>query len=312
MMAFILLDETLVAGSSWRWNERARFWPRRPATVQAEGGWDVTSFCDPKTNVAGELPINNWANSNDIQTIGNINYAPFADNAAFFQKYYQDMLVINGMDAQTNSHTAGVVHSWSGRISEGYPSLTALFSAQYGPNLPISYINNGGYADTGGLTRYTRLDNLNGIGNVIFPNINLGDTSENYLPASDFSLVEQARMQRLTALNTQSNLTARQSLNRSNYQSAINNSSILTDFAREIRRAGNVQQSVTQGDFYSTLRRQAQLALLAMNAGVSISADLVQHGFDTHDNHDASHTLALTELTQSIDYLQLLHQNHIT
>ncbi|MYB52097.1 MAG: ribulose phosphate epimerase, partial [Acidobacteriia bacterium] len=29
--------------------------------IQADGGWDPTSFCDPKTNVAGEPLINNWA-----------------------------------------------------------------------------------------------------------------------------------------------------------------------------------------------------------------------------------------------------------
>ena len=31
-------------------------------TIQADGGWDVTSFCDPKINIAGEEVINNWAN----------------------------------------------------------------------------------------------------------------------------------------------------------------------------------------------------------------------------------------------------------
>ncbi|MBT6893562.1 MAG: ribulose phosphate epimerase, partial [Gammaproteobacteria bacterium] len=68
-------------------------------TLQVDGGWDVTSFCDPKMNVAGEQDINNWANTAEIQTAGNLSYAPFADNAAFFDKYYQDMLIINGVDA---------------------------------------------------------------------------------------------------------------------------------------------------------------------------------------------------------------------
>ena len=29
--------------------------------VQADGGWDPTSFCDPKTNTPGEKIINHWA-----------------------------------------------------------------------------------------------------------------------------------------------------------------------------------------------------------------------------------------------------------
>ena len=61
--------------------------------VQAEGGWDPTSFCDPKTNTTGERKINNWADNDEIREAGNIRYAPFANNQAFFDKYYQRILV---------------------------------------------------------------------------------------------------------------------------------------------------------------------------------------------------------------------------
>ena len=37
-------------------------------------------------------------------------------------------------DTQTNSHTVGVVHNWSGRNSEGYPAMSALLAARYGPD----------------------------------------------------------------------------------------------------------------------------------------------------------------------------------
>ena len=97
--------------------------------LQLMGALDVTSFADPKINVAGKPVINNWAVTAGVQKAGNISYAPFAQNAVFFNKYYRDILVINGVDAQTNSHTVGVLHNWSGRNSEGFPSLTALFAA---------------------------------------------------------------------------------------------------------------------------------------------------------------------------------------
>lgn len=35
--------------------------------IAAIGGWDVTSFCDPKANIAGERTINNWADSASIE-----------------------------------------------------------------------------------------------------------------------------------------------------------------------------------------------------------------------------------------------------
>ena len=77
--------------------------------LQAEGGWDVTSLCDPKTNTPGELEINQWARTADIETAGNIAYAPFANNAELFGKYHRYMLVINGVDAQTNSQPSSFI-----------------------------------------------------------------------------------------------------------------------------------------------------------------------------------------------------------
>ena len=79
------------------------------------------------------------------------------------------MLVINGVDAQTNSHTVGVVHNWSGRNSEGYPATTALLAADGAPGLPVAYVNFGGYSETAGLTRYTRLDNPDLLRSIAYP-----------------------------------------------------------------------------------------------------------------------------------------------
>ena len=111
--------------------------------VQADGGWDPTSFCDPKVNTPGERIINHWAESDEIRQVGNLVYAPFANNQVFFEKYHRMMLVINGVDAQTNAHTVGIVHNWSGRNSEGYPTLGALVAAHFAPALPVAYLSFG-------------------------------------------------------------------------------------------------------------------------------------------------------------------------
>ena len=57
--------------------------------VQADGGWDPTSFCDPKANTPGERVINHWAERDEVRRAGNIPYAPFARNQAFFEKYHR-------------------------------------------------------------------------------------------------------------------------------------------------------------------------------------------------------------------------------
>ena len=137
--------------------------------VQADGGWDPTSFCDPKANTPGEPVINHWAERDEVRQIGRIRYAPFARNRAFFEKYHRRMLIINGVDAQTNSHTVGIVHNWSGRNAEGYPTTTALLAAYYAPALPIPYLSFGGFSATGGVTRFTRINDANLLRDIANP-----------------------------------------------------------------------------------------------------------------------------------------------
>ena len=63
-------------------------------------------------------------------------------------------------------------------------------------------------------------------------------------------------------------------------------------------------------DFYSNLRRQAQLAVLAFKTGVAVSADLWLGGFDTHATHDPDHEWLLGNLTDSVDYLWEYAEEH--
>ena len=86
-------------------------------TIQAIGAWDVTCFCDPKENQTGEAAITKWSRDNETQSVGNIKYAPFANNEAFFKKHASKMLVINGADSQTNAHGIGETVNWSGRTA---------------------------------------------------------------------------------------------------------------------------------------------------------------------------------------------------
>ena len=122
-------------------------------TLQLEGGVDVTQLCDPKVNVPGEPKINHWADAADPGQAGNILFAPIADNAQLFQEFGSDMLVINGVDAQTNSHETGKLFNWTGSNAEGRPSLSALFAASQSPKQPLAYSVFGGFSRTGGADR---------------------------------------------------------------------------------------------------------------------------------------------------------------
>lgn len=272
-------------------------------TLQASGAWDVASFCDPKMNIQGEAEINHWAQSGEIQSAGNIQYAPFANNAAFFNKYYQDMMVINGVDAQTNSHSTGVLHNWSGRNSAGYPSLSALFSSINAPELPLAYMNFGGYSETAKLIRYTRLNDINSLLGVLTPNVPTWNRSRTYRNTEILELVKQRQQERLNRLRTEENLTPRKKFTMDAYYQARENAQGLNDFADVIPSSDELEGRVqVNAEVQSNLRSQMQIALLAFKSGAACSADLNLSGFDTHANHDNLHSSLLAHFTDAIDY----------
>ena len=280
--------------------------------VQADGGWDPTSFCDPKTNTPGEKVINHWAENGEIQQAGNLFYAAFGNNAEFFDKYYDRMLVINGVDAQTNAHSVGIVHNWSGRVSEGYPSMTALLAAHHGPDLSLAYLSYGGYSDTANLTTYTRLNEPKRIRNIATPNLTLWDNSRRYLNRSDWETLKTFRAANIERLAVAPQLLPRAVRNRRLYVAGLSLAATegLKAYAALIPAEGELERREQFGRLESELRRQAQLTILAFKAKVAVSADLWLGGFDTHENHDPDHNWLLGNLTDSVDYLWELAETH--
>lgn len=276
------------------------------AFVQATGGWDPTSFCDPKVNLPGEPVINNWAQSQGIRQAGNIPYAPFARNQAFFEKYYQRMLVINGVDAQTNSHTTGVIHNWSGRVAEGYPTTTALLAAHNGSSLAMPYLTFGGFSKTGGLTTFTRLENPDRVTDVVKPEEYAYSESRPYLSTEDWNTLKEFRAAREARNASAPNLLPRAARNRQLYQSSLLPGATegLRAFADMMQAEQFAENERTDNNRnWSNLKRQAQIAVLAFKARVAVSADLFLRGFDTHADHDEDHGWLLANLTESVDYL---------
>lgn len=301
----------LMAGHPWLTQQAkgATLTPYRGnffVSISADGGWDVTSLCDPKDNTN----INHWANSQSIQTIPNspIQYAPFAHNSSFFQTHHQNMLVINGIDCQTNAHEAGVRHTWSGRLAHGYPSFSAIAAATLGPNLPLAYISNGGYKETAGITQYTLMQDPTSLKKLVFPNQFLDyDTEGSWDPAKQYhrtaaiNLIQQAKLERLTRLRSQSQLTPKQLSSLGDLFNARVGVDQLAPLAQTMPEE-LVSNTDSDGQ-WNPLMRQAQIALAAYEAGLCVAADLTMWGFDTHANHDEEQTTALQMLQNGIDYL---------
>ena len=266
-------------------------------TVQARGGWDVTCFCDPKENQRGEPVITAWSNNNETQTSGNIKYAPFANNEAFFKKYADRMLVINGVDSLTNSHSIGETVNWSGRTALGYPTLTAMYSAVYAPSLPMSYVTFGGFNRTENLVRATQLGwSVTNIGKLLRPNY---DNSRPMINSELWSLVKQLHQNDTQRQIDSFSLTAGNRSAREAYLSSLSNMNQLSEFADMLPADDEWEPSGMNGNF----KQQAQFTIAAFKAGVSATADLSQGGFDSHEDNDSEQTTNLNELTSGIDYL---------
>ena len=274
--------------------------------IQADGGWDPTSFCDPKANTPGEPVINHWAERDEVRQAGSIQYAPFARNLPFFEKYHRRMLVINGVDAQTNSHTVGIVHNWSGRNSEGYPTTTALLAAHYAPDLPVTYLSFGGFSATTGLARFTRIDDAHLLRSIAAPAMEVFNEA-------DWEIMESYRAATAERLASAPGLLPGAARHRMFYRSAFATEG-LKAYADVIPPEDELEHEEryrgVDGDFSSTLRRQAQLTVLAFKTGVAVSADLWLGGFDTHAHHDPDHEWLLGNLTDSVDYLWEYAEEH--
>ena len=263
-------------------------------TIAATGGWDVTSFCDPKENIAGERTINTWADQESIAQVGNIRYAPVAANRAFFERFYQDMLVINGIDTQTNSHDDGVRHTWSGRLGFGYPSFGSVVSASLAPDLPLSLVHAAGYSETAGITRFSRLQNPDIITNLVNDSVvEQGNNSYSLFEEGELSRVEQyqqARLDRLTADDTALPRQVR----------GLNNLYLANATRAELQAFATLLPDEFESD---NVLRSAQLALLAYQSGLCVACQLGFNGFDTHQNHDGTHFTAMERLTDLVHYL---------
>lgn len=302
----LALAGTSLAGLGYgprSWSQANTYTGKFLVNVQFIGGWDVTSFCDPKENIPGELEINHWARTATTEQIGNLRYAPFSTNAQFFQKYHERMLVINGVDAQTNAHDVGEIVTWSGRTAQGYPSLTALMAAEKAPDLALSYLNFGGFGNTESIIRSSRINNPESLKNIIFPNTNGWQPDQKNLLSSDWERIQAQHLKTASNLSQSTTLLAQDRLNRQYYADAMSRAESIKAFGNLIPNQDQIEQPTAPARSYSTIRQQAQMSLLAFKAGVSISADLIDGGYDTHSKHDRDHPVWLENTLDGVDYL---------
>jgi hypothetical protein len=201
------------------------------------------------------------------------------------------MVVVNGVDNQTNAHDAGRRHTASGRLGEGYPALSALAAGYQAPQLPVSFLTFGGYEMTGGVVAPTRdidPDRLSGIAYPTLVNPTNVDTSPSYHNGSSQDLITSARTARLQRQFTNTYLPNRKG-RLDTLMTARLGSDELAKLTELLTLGGNQEEN------------RIRLAIAAYQAGIGCAANFSRGGFDTHGNHDQNHRNSMGNLLNLVN-----------
>lgn len=302
--------------------------------INAGGGWDPTSLCDPKGNLAQypERATNNYDGSINSVAINPANLhapsgirwsdTPILDGTSdapgalttrisnqfdtFFQTYASRMTVINGIDNGTNNHSTGNRATWSGNLDTGYPSLAALFATSKNPSLPMAFISNGGYDFTASLVARARASSANFIDTLADPNAEsfLYKSAQNAANQIDqFEAVRIAQRARLSRQQESVQLPKRRAqLNQLfTVRQDDNNLGQLSAARTGLENALPVNGHMNNRA--SSMKNQASLVIAAFQSGIAASANISSGGFDTHGNHDRNQYQSLGDLLEGTVYL---------
>lgn len=282
--------------------------------VEANGGWDPTSFCDPKgAGLGPNGDINNY-DQGDIGQIGNIRYAPPPDSFAasslfsnqdFFEAHYQRLVVINGINYGTNSHDVGQTASWTGTRSLDYPSIAALIAAENAGDLSLPMVasSSSESSKTKGIVPRTLINggDLNAIREIAYPNRTNVFQNNDYHTDNTRSLIDQAsaaRRQRQLAEQRLQRLT----LAMSEHDAARNRDvGTLRNFVDDLGNRSDPSSYVDSRQQARNLFNSAQTAFAAFESGAAATAQIRMGGFDTHEDHDNRHYPRLMDYLAAVD-----------
>ena len=301
--------------------------------VNAGGGWDPTSLCDPKgLNSAYEDKSSLFGGStnsvalNPSKRFGGLQWSDIPDTGAiasadmlrietqfdgFFggSGYGDRLTVINGIDTATNSHDVGPRHVWSGNDEVGYPAMSAFFAAAVAPTLPMSFLSNGGYDVTASVVARARANNPSFIEEIAAPNVTYGNRDILFRSGEDdvFAMIQNAQEARLNRQLSNEPLERR----RRQLSQIFGVRSDDSDLSELIVHLNDVKSNVLMADHWNAgraenLKTQAQLVASALKANLAVSANLNMGGLDTHDNHDSRSYPVMGDILEGIHYLMVV------
>ena len=257
--------------------------------IHAGGGWDVTNIVDPKGDANG---MNKYPTSAIPKESNGVSWAPLSlspdaqgdPGAIAFETFmaanFNKLLIINGIDQQTNSHDVGSRAAVTGNGAENSAAFGAVASAALNPSAPMGFISYGGYSGTGGLASVTRLGNTELIKRLAYPYRRYATDNEEdqYFSDAQVDMIAKSREARFNGKY------AAQRLPR--VRTALNTLYLSRLGQNELKKLVNY---LPQGDIMDGIAGAVQLAGAAYKAGLAVACSLDSGaGWDHHGNVDAS------------------------
>ena len=262
-------------------------------TIHLGGGWDHSSFADPRANVL----INKWAASQSAGGAGNLRFAPVGENTAFFNKYYRYIMPVNGIVMFTNGHDVATRTRNTGSLLEGLPSTNELYAAAVGAQLPMPFVRQGGYDGSVGIMPFTALPDETLLRTLANPNFNSG--TKTYYSSGHMDLVHKYATERLNGLASQPDNLPRWQRKLEELQRARAGTADMQALSSVL------PSSLDTLDLQGTKRngiRELHMFLVLAAAGLTATGSFGTGGWDSHGNHDTAHANTLTDLTRLLDY----------
>ncbi|MBX3206472.1 MAG: DUF1501 domain-containing protein [Labilithrix sp.] len=309
--------------------------------MHAAGGWDPTMLCDAKVTAPGVTPAYENRLITEVADINGIvvptataagkfllrnNNNPVEDPQNFFSTVGKSVLVLNGVDTQTNNHDTGVQGLACGHNDIELPALAALFAGKVAKqiNVPMAFLAGGQYNRTGDVVGISR-----------FPGDKVALLTDPYkaAPQDERALLSEVAVRRITELREErfSRLEAQTSLPRTkrtfnafreaakggasvNLLKAVAGApdpsidSLANDLAPDTRAYLTAPVNNNGAARFIDMGRPLETVLRCFQAGVSASATFAQGGFDTHADHDTSQANAMSTFMARLRYVLLRAQ----
>jgi len=258
--------------------------------VHCNGGIDNSSWFDPREK---DPAMNDYARNGIAAAVsGNIRTAPMGLNAPFLAANFRRMMVINGVNSETNSHEDGTRVHATGSLAMTYAVMPELYAAAKGANLPFAWLNSGAYDMSAGLVAATPMPNGATFRQLLNPNSQ--SAGADYNKDQDVAKMLASRADRVRAQKASGTLSPRAELVNAQFAAASDSRALLA----------RVNQFLP-----AQFDNPAHVGLVAAQAGLTSSISLSSGGFDAHGQITNTYGAAgvangsLGRLTTLLDYI---------